>query len=90
MYKIMKDIVTEKDIGKSKYEEIFQPFKEELHNLCVEYAKKKYDLYIKQMKMMTKMKERVGTSFMDDEYIKGIKEALTEELEPYLKSMNAL
>ena len=32
MLKIMKDIVTEKAIGKSKYEEIFQPFKEELHN----------------------------------------------------------
>ena len=45
---------------------------------------------MKQMKIMTKMKEKFNTSFMDDEYIKKIQDALTNELEPYLKAKNAL
>ena len=36
----MKDIVTEKHVGKSKYEEKMQPFEKELNDLCVEYGKK--------------------------------------------------
>ena len=90
MLKIMKDIVTERDIGKSKYEAILEPFEIELDKLYVEKGKKKYNLYMKQMKIMTKMKEKFNTSFMDDEYIKKIQDALTNELEPYLKAKTAL
>ena len=89
MYKITRDIITEKDIGKSKYQEILEPFEDELDNLCVEFGKKKYDLCMKQMKIITTMKEKIKTSFMDDEYIKKIQDDVLN-LELYLKAKNAL
>ena len=87
--KLMKEVATGKDISKSKYKEILEPLEEELDNLCVEYGKKKYDVCMKKMKIMTKMKEKFGSSSTDDEYIKNIQEVLNN-LELYLKTKHAL
>ena len=57
--------------------------------MCVEYGKMKYNLFMKQIKMMTKMKEKFNTSLMDDEYIKKIQDGI-DELEPYSKAKHAL
>ena len=76
--KLMKEVATGKDISKSKYKEILEPLEEELDNLCVEYGKKKYDVCMKKMKIMTKMKEKFGSSSTDDEYIKKYTRSIKE------------
>ena len=80
--KLMKEVVTGKDIGKSKYEEVFE---KELDGLCVEYGMKKHVILKRHEEILIKMKEKNNTSYWDDEYLKIIQGSLND-LEGYLKA----
>ena len=84
--KPMKEVATGKDIGKSKYKEVFE---KELDDLCIEYGMKKYVILKRQEDILIQMKEKSNTTFIDDEYIKTIRGSLND-LEGYLKAKTAL
>ena len=86
MMKLMKEVVTCKDIGKSKYKEVFE---KELDDLCIEYGMKKFVILKRQEDILIKMKEKNNTTFWGDEYIKTIRGSLND-LEGYLKAKTAL
>ena len=50
MLKLVKEVVPARDITKSEYQEILEPFEIELDKLSVDYGRKKYILLLKQEK----------------------------------------